>query len=116
MNQFKAKSRKGPEAIIQEAIVKKLRSLEWYVMETHGNAFQMGFPDLYATHAKWGMRWIEVKNPASHSFTQAQMICFPLLAAHGTPIWILVGDDDSEIVKLFHPQNWEYYFIKRMLA
>lgn len=117
MNQFKTRNRRsGPESIIQDKLVKLLRSLEWYVMETHGNAFQQGFPDIYATHKHYGPRWIEVKNPGSYSFTNAQCITFPLLAANGTQIWILVSDDETEYLKLFKPHNWESYFLKRMLG
>lgn len=35
-----------------------------------GNAFQMGVPDLFVAHPKWGQRWIDVKRPGrNYSFT-----------------------------------------------
>jgi hypothetical protein len=100
--------RKGPEAIIQEAIVKKLRYLEWLIRETHGNMYQTGFPDIYAAHRKYGQRWIEVKDPKRKGdiFTPAQHEFFPQLHAAGVGVWILVGDSDSEIEKLFKAPNW----------
>lgn len=81
----------------------------WVVMETHGNAFQSGFPDLYATHFDVGGRWIEVKNPLKYEFTPAQLKYFPMLSSNGTPIWILTSDADDQIKKLFKPPNWHHF-------
>lgn len=101
----------GPEAEIQEAIIKYLRFREWYVMETHGNMYQKGLPDLYATHRKYGIRWIEVKQPSGYSFTPAQLDTFPLLTANGTGIWILSAASDTEYAKLWAPANWHVYLM-----
>lgn len=101
--------KKGPEAIIQEKIIKKLTLLQWFVMETHGNLYQKGFPDLYATHKRYGARWIEVKNREAYRFTPAQLEMFPKFVANGAGIWILCGDEDSEIAKLSRPCNWGFY-------
>lgn len=109
MNPLKVKSRVGPEAIIQAAIVKELRFREWFVKETHGNMFQSGFPDLYAAHPRRGTRWIEVKNPLAYSFTKAQMEDFPRFAAAGVGIWILVAPTQEELDKLDKPANWHTY-------
>ena len=109
MEKFIPKSRKGPEAIIQEKIVKKLTLLGWYVKETHGNVFQYGFPDIFATHSIYKQRWIEVKNPDGWQFTAAQHETFPKFIANGAPIWVLMGDSDFEINKLFAPSNMWYY-------
>lgn len=85
-----------------------LRIKGWYVMETHGNMYQSGFPDLFATHSKYGCRWIEVKLPKmkGSKFTPAQIDCFPKLCANGAGVWILTGDSDSEYQKLFSRFNW----------
>lgn len=101
--------KKGPEYYIQQAIIKKLTLLQWFVMETHGNMYQRGFPDLYATHKRYGHRWIEVKNSKSYQFTPAQLETFPKLVSHGAGVWVLVGDSDSEIAKLFQVCNWVFY-------
>lgn len=106
----KVNPQKGPEYFIQEAIEKYLREREWFVMATHGNQFQSGFPDIYATHQRWGPRWIEVKNPVQFSFTPAQIKKFPQLSAHGTSIWILGAGTLEEYDKLFKPQNWMEWF------
>lgn len=91
------KSRGKPERVIQNAIIKMLRIHEWYVMETHGNMYQQGFPDLYATHSRYRQRWIEVKNPKKYKFTPAQLECFPKLTAHVTPIWPSIGQDNLSL-------------------
>jgi hypothetical protein len=98
-----------PERIIQNAIIDMLKLKDWYVMETHGNMFQRGFPDLYATHTKYAGRFIEVKNPDGYSFTAAQLECFPKLIANGTNIFILTAATEDEYQKLFRPCNyWQY--------
>lgn len=99
----------GPERKIQDAIIAKLTLDGWFVMETHGNMFQQGFPDLYACSRRYGSRWIEVKNPTAYKFTPAQLRTFPRLQAEGIGVWVLVSDADSEIAKLFKPANWYCY-------
>lgn len=106
MNPLKIKDKQGPEAKIQDRLVKKLRGMEWFVKETHGNLYQSGLPDLLTGHIKYGSRWIEVKNPYDFSFTPAQQQDFPKMKAVGIGIWILFGDEDAEILKLWKPANW----------
>jgi hypothetical protein len=111
MNALKMRHTKhnGPEALIQEAIEKKLLGLGWYVRSTHGSMYQCGFPDLFACHLKYGTRWVEVKNPTGYSFTSAQLEVFPKFTANGVGVWVLISDQDSEIAKLFKPANWYQY-------
>lgn len=111
MKKLIVKSAKGPEEIIQDAIVAFLRARQWFVKATHGNMFQSGFPDLYATHYHHGIRWIEVKNPKKYEFTPAQLEDFPKLTAHGTRIWILTAATESEYKKLFQEANWYQYLM-----
>lgn len=106
----------GPEAIIEKAIMKRLKALDWLVIQTHGNAYQMGLPDLYAAHSAYGARWIEVKNPDNYNFTAAQIEVFPALSAKKIGIWILFNDSDSEIGKLFTEPNWYQFFYPKMVA
>ena len=100
---------RGPERIIQDAIIEYLKIRDWYVMETHGNMFQRGFPDLWATNTKYGARWIEVKVPVGWQFTAAQLECFPKMIANGSGVWVLTAATDLEYEKLFKPCNfWEF--------
>ncbi len=100
---------KGPEAIIQEALIKYLRERGWFVNPTHGNMYQQGFPDLYAIKRRYGQRWIEVKNPLKFKFTPAQWETFPRMLAEGVGIWILTAATEIEYQKLFQKQNlWKY--------
>jgi len=105
----KLRKDRGPEAVIQDAIINKLKCLDWFVKNTHGNMYQSGFPDLYACHRTYGARWIEVKNPLKYSFTDAQLRDFPMFSAKGIGIWILTADTDHEIKKLHGPPNWAFY-------
>lgn len=110
MNKLRIKD--NPEKQIQVAMNKYLTLMGWYVMSTHGSMFQAGFPDTWATHSKYGGRWIEYKLPGMKGsrFTPAQLECFPKLAANGTAIYILTGATDEEYQKLFKPSNFSYYF------
>jgi hypothetical protein len=110
MNPFQVKPAKGPEEKIQNDVIAKLKTHDWYIKVMFGNMFQFGVPDLYAAHIKYGYRWIEVKNPHSFSFTKAQREEFPKLAAHGVGIWILFAATDQELMKLFSPANWQPIF------
>jgi hypothetical protein len=111
VNNFKARGTKenGPEAIIQKKIIAKLTLLDWFVKPTHGNMYQKGFPDLYACHRSYGTRWIEVKNPVSYHFTEAQIHDFSIMSGKGVGIYVLVSDSDEEIAKLMGPSNWHMY-------
>lgn len=105
------RSRKGPERKIQDAVIKMLRVKGWYVMQTHGNMYQCGFPDLFACHSKYGQRWIEIKKPnmVGSKFTPAQLEHFPKLVANGSGVWILVAATETEYEKLFSRPNWWSY-------
>lgn len=103
--------KKGPEAVIQQAIIDYLAIKGWYVMVTHGNMYQSGFPDLFACHSVFGQRWIEVKKPdfKGSKFTAAQLECFPKICANGSGVWILTGATEREYNKLFKAANWWVY-------
>lgn len=106
----------GPEKEIQEKLVAYLKIRDWLVLETHGNAFQMGLPDLYIAHYTNGWRWVEVKNPEHYSFTPAQREVFPAMQSKGIGIWILTAADDYEYDKLFQPPNWHTFLGKSRIT
>lgn len=99
----------NPERKIQDSIIGFLKLRDWFVIETHGNIYQMGLPDLYACHLRYGYRWIEVKNPKNYRFTPAQMEIFPQMTGKGIGIWIMVAATEAEYNKLFRPANWHTY-------
>jgi hypothetical protein len=101
----------GPESKIQDDIAAYLRARKWFVMPTHGNMYQHGFPDLYCTHFVYGARWVEVKLPKMQGskFTPAQLEYFPQICANGSGVWILVAAIKSEYDKLFSKCNWWHY-------
>jgi hypothetical protein len=96
----------GPEAPIQDAVVKKLRGLGWLVKETHGNIFQYGFPDLYCAHKSYGARWCEIKRgDGKHSFTPAQLEFFPQFSAAGVGVYVVTHENQVPDI-FFKPPNW----------
>jgi len=103
--------KKGPEAKIQEDIIKYLRMKTWLVISMHGNMYQRGLPDLWASHYLYGARWIEIKLPnmVGSKFTPAQMEYFPKICANGSGVWIMTADTDDEYEKLFKSSNWAMY-------
>jgi len=98
-----------PETKIQKAIVNLLKINDWHIVETHGNMYQSGLPDLYACHLHYGSRWIEVKVKDRYKFTSAQLENFPAFAAKGVRIWILTEATQAEYDKLFKPANWHMF-------
>ncbi len=100
---------KGPESVIQDALIKMLREKGWFCKVLHGNMWQSGLPDLFVAKKRYGPRFIEVKNPAKFSFTPAQLEDFPRMVAEGIGIWILVAATEKEYAKLFQrPNLWIY--------
>jgi hypothetical protein len=102
-----------PENIIQTDIINFLRLRDWFVMNMTGNYEQMGVPDLYAAHEKYGPRWVEVKRKEKYRFTKWQLEIFPQLTAKGVGIWVLTAATEKEYKKLFGPANW-YHFLEVM--
>src|SRR4051794_9550684 len=107
MDKLRKKCKK--EAEIQQAAENRLLLNKWFVKSTHGNIYQVGFPDLFCAHLKYGMRWVEVKNPNGYSFTPAQVEVFPQMAAAGVGIWIITDPFQLPDI-LFKPPNWWQYF------
>lgn len=101
----------GIEAEIQKAIIRELMKRGWSVRPTHGNLYQHGFPDLFCCHKIYGIRWVEVKDPARRGnvFTPSQAEYFHELASHGVGVWILIGHTDDELRKLHEEPNWVLY-------
>lgn len=102
-----------PENIIQTAIMEFLELREWFVMNMTGNYEQMGVPDLYACHLRYGPRWIEVKRKKGYKFTKWQLEVFPKLTEKGVGIWVITAATEKEYKKLFGPPNW-YMFLEVM--
>jgi len=110
-------TRSRPEAKIEADIIKFLRLRAWFVKNIHGGKYQSGLPDLYACHANYGSRWVEVKLPGmiGSKFTKAQKDTFPQMIACGGSIWIMTAANEREYAKLFKPGNAQEYLIMHML-
>jgi len=101
-----------PEAVIQADLIEFLGARGWLVEHTHGNLYQVGFPDLYLFHKTWGERWVDCKVKGRYSFTNAQKVKWPLWESFGVGIWILTAASDDEYAKLFTKPNWRVYWKK----
>ena len=101
--------KKGPEAKIQDALIKFLKERGWFVKVLHGSIYQSGMPDLFAVKRRYGQRFIEVKQPVKFKFTSAQWEDFPRMVAEGVSIWVLTAATEKEYAKLFQKPNlWVY--------
>jgi hypothetical protein len=98
------------EMKIQREIVEYLKIRGWHVERMLANAYQMGIPDLYAFHKKWGERWIEVKRAEDYSFTTRQRQKWPVWEKAGIPIWILTAATQEQYHLLFKPPNWREFW------
>lgn len=102
----KIRNKYGPEHYIQRDIITFLREREWFVRSTHGNAYQSGFPDLFAAKRRYGMRWIECK-AENFKFTDAQLETFPKFSQNDVGIWVMQSEREYET--LFKAPNWATY-------
>jgi hypothetical protein len=111
MNPKIARSKRGPEHIIQDDIICMLKNYNWFVKTLSSSQFQSGMPDLFACHTRYGIRLIEVKLPGmvGSKFTSAQLEDFPKLTANGAGVWILTAATEEEYKKLFERFNWWKY-------
>lgn len=110
MDPFQPKPQKGPEAKVQEQIVKFLKLRDWFVQRIHGNKYQAGMPDLFICSRRFGSRWLEIKLPTGSIFTADQREVFPAMTAAGVGIWIMTAASEAEYAKLWRPANWYQYF------
>lgn len=104
-------ARNNPEAQIQQAIKVFMRARGWFVKEMGASVYVQGFPDLFCTHSKHGVRLVEVKLPLmfKSKFTPAQLQVFPQLIANGSPIWILTAATQIEYNLLFKKPQGNYH-------
>lgn len=106
-------SKHGPEYKIQADFIKFLKERGWHVERMIGNAFQMGIPDLYVHHPRYGPRWIDLKNPDRNELTKAQRAKWPIWESFGIGIWIIAAATEEEYSKLFREPNWRCYWKAR---
>jgi hypothetical protein len=102
----------GEEYRIQKQLIDFLEARGWLVERLANTAFQVGIPDLYCHHPKWGSRWIDVKVEGKYSFTKAQRFKWPKWEKYGVGVWILTGADQDNYDKLFKAPNMRSYWKK----
>lgn len=90
-----------------------LKDLGWWVEVTHGNKYMRGFPDLYLTHPRHGIRWVDVKVEGDYEYTDAQRDKWPIWHTFGTGIWIMTAGTLEQVERLFKAPNWLDYWKPR---
>lgn len=106
----KPRFRSNPEARTQRKVIDFLRLRGWYVRQTHGNAYSVGWPDLYCFHREHGTRWVDLKVLGQNRLTKAQCQVWPEMAAAGIGVWIMTSASEEEYGKLFLPANFSEYW------
>ena len=71
---------------------------------TPGKYGTAGLPDVYATHPKWGYRWIETKAPKG-KLRASQVKKFTEFALAGIDVFVCVNENWYKY--LFGPPNWK---------
>jgi hypothetical protein len=104
------RAKHGPEYAIQADLIQFMRNRGWLVERMACGMFQIGIPDLYCYHTRYGERWIDAKNPEQYSFTKAQKQKWPLWAKYGVGIWILTAATEEQYALLFKAPNWRDYW------
>ena len=104
--------RSSPEAAIQRKIVGFLKLRGWVVERMHGNAYQMGIPDLFCYHDRYSFRWVDVKVQGQYRYTKAQCQKWTRWEESGLGVWIMVDATEAEYAKLFEPPNFRAYWKK----
>lgn len=101
--------------LIESAGAKRLRQYmavrEWYTVKIPGGRFLSGFPDIYATHHRFGIRLIETKIPIGGKLSDSQIAMFRKLARHGSKIYVL--HDETNYDMLFGDPNWLSFALGR---
>jgi len=109
MERPRIRQKHGPEYYIQQDIRKFLELRGWIVRVISAGLHNIGLPDLLGMHKKYGLRLIEVKNPASFSFTSAQYKWYPIYCKNGGPVYIMTGANEENYARLFRSSNlWIY--------
>ena len=102
MKPIRAKS--PTEKLIQSKIRKALEATGALVRKSHGNRFQVGWPDLLVLHPEHPARWIEVKRPKTGRLTPGQRSEFEKWDAAGARIWVLTSVDQLDLLDT--EPNW----------
>lgn len=106
--------RNDEEKRIRDKLIRPmLEGLGWLVEVTHGSQFMKGFPDLYLSHPKQGIRWVDVKVEGDYEFTTAQRHKWPIWHQFGTGIWIMTDATPTQYKRLFDVPNWLDYWKPR---
>lgn len=106
MDYRKPREKKDLESAGSERLRAFMRREGWGTWKTHGNVFQKGWPDIYASHPIHGQRWIETKT-IDGRLERTQVDLFAEWARYGVQVWVL--RDEKDYRWLFKQANaWEF--------
>lgn len=89
-----------------------MKRLGWLnPQKSHGNKYQVGWPDLFTCHPEYGPRWIEMKSERG-KLRKSQVIKCSLWSKFGVGVWVLRGPKDYQV--LFSPPNWREFVPKKL--
>lgn len=104
----------GPKPKLEKEHYADLRKLMvsrgWMVKKVTASAYMLGWPDVFAAHKEFGVRWIETKRPDTGRLSADQVRVFTEFQTHGVGIWILETAMDYNL--LFGRPNWWQYTVK----
>lgn len=89
-----------------------MESRDWLYKKVTGSMYMVGWPDVFAAHREFGVRWIETKRPVTGKLDRDQIRVFSQFQTHGVGIWILTKREDYPL--LFEPPNWWKWTVKGM--
>ena len=79
----------------------------WYVKKTHGSKYQSGLPDVYCSHMRFGVLWIETK-VRNNRLEDSQILEFTLMSKAGSRIFVIRHLHEYPDV-LHRSPNWGTY-------
>lgn len=98
--------RKKSEAAAAKKLIDLMEAKGWCVMKLGAGKYVSGWPDYYAMHPRWGVRWFETKAPGK-KLRPSQRKRFTTMSRYGDKIWVLEGKDTY--MRLFEAPNWRAY-------
>lgn len=107
------KSSKQPETMLYKQVREWLEHRGWFVLKLHGSEFQVGLPDVYAFHVKYGCAWIELKMPKRkkdrHGGLRASQIrMMKRMQVAGVPVWVITSVEELQLLYTRRPNFMSY--------
>jgi hypothetical protein len=92
--------------VLYPEVKKRLELMGWHVEKTHGNLWQIGWPDLMIIRT--GVtKWIELKSTDKNKLRTSQCMKFGMWHRHGVKIYIINRNNLSLLRTIIEGEpNW----------